>query len=160
LEVDDQTAKSPQLIAIGFVQDARAYVEAARTLHDVHGDTPRFFSPTYFLLCQAMELGLKAQLSAAGVSKRKLRKRIGHDIELAYRYARRFFRFTPADARFSHLVRWLAAYHRDHSFRYRKTGFRRLPAALEAAEIISATVNGIEPYVRRQFLKLRGQSGR
>jgi hypothetical protein len=158
--VDDQTAKSPQLLAIGFIQDAKACVESARVLDRVHGSAPRFYSPRYFLLCQAMELLLKAYLSASGVSKKALRTRVRHNIELAFRYAQRFFSFTPADPRFPELVRWLTVYHLDHSFRYRKTGFRRLPLASEAAEIIDATVDGVDAYVRDQFLKLRSRTGK
>src|SRR5262245_16836934 len=156
--MDNQTAKSPQLLAIGFVQDARAYVESARMLYGVHGGAPRFSGPTYFLLGQAMELVLKAHLSASGVSTRTLRHCIRHDIALAFRYARRCFSFTPADARFAELVGWLAPYHRDHSFRYRKAGYRQLPLALEAAEIIIKTVDGVDPFVRGQFMNMREHS--
>jgi hypothetical protein len=156
--VDNLTAKSPQLLAIAFIQDARAYVESARTLDRVHGDAPRFYQPTYFLLGQAMELVLKAYSSASGVSKRRLRNCVGHDIALAFRYARRFFSFAPTE-RFGELALWLAPYHRDHSFRYRKSGtYRTLPVASEAAEIILNTVDRVEPFVRYQFLSLREKS--
>ena len=158
--MDDLTAKSPQLLAIAFVQDARAYVESAQTLASVHGGAPRFYPPTYFLLGQAIELVLKAHLSASGVSKKTLRNRIRHDIALAFRYARRCFSFTPADARFADLAGWLALHSRDHSFRYRKTGWRPLPVASEAAEIIINTVDGVDPFVRHQFLSMREKSRR
>jgi hypothetical protein len=156
--MDDQTAKSPQLLAIGLVQDARAYVESARTLASLHGRAPKSSAPMYFLLGQAMELVLKAHLSASGVSMRTLRHCIRHDIALAFRYARRCFSFTPADERFAELVAWLAPYHRDHSFRYRKSGYRQLPLASEAAEIITNAVDGVDPFVRRQFLSMREYS--
>lgn len=90
-----------------------------------------------------------------GIPKTLRDHRVRHNIEFMFRYARRFFSLTPADPRFPELVRWLAEYHLDHSFRYRKTGPRSLPLASEAAEIIDATVDGVEPYVRDQFLKLR-----
>jgi hypothetical protein len=151
--------KTPQLLAIGLIRDARAYVECARLLDQHQDSAPKYFSPTYFLLCQAMELALKAHLAASGVPKKKLRSRkIGHNIEVAFRYARRYFGFRPADDRFRELVQWLAPYHLDHSFRYRKgDGYRQLPAASEAAEIIQNTVAGIEPYVRHQFMEIRRQ---
>jgi hypothetical protein len=144
------------------VQDAKAYVESARMLDsastEASGGIARFSSPTYFLLCQAMELVVKAHLAASGAPKRVLRNDIGLDIALAFRYARRCFSFTPADPRFPTLVRWLAPFHLDHSFRYRKTGLVRLPLASEAVEIIGKTVEGVNPYVRQQFFKMRGQS--
>jgi hypothetical protein len=76
---------------------------------------------------------------------------------VAFRYARRYFGFAPADDRFPELVLWLAPYHLDHSFRYRKgDGFRRLPLASEAAKIIDNTVAAVELYVRRQYLATQG----
>lgn len=153
--MDNLTAKPPQLLAIAFVQDARAYVESARTLARIHHGTPRFYPPIYFLLGQAIELVLKAHLSASGVSKKTLRDRIRHNIALAFRYARQFFSFIPTDERFAELAVWLAPHHSDHSFRYRKTGSRLLPVASEAAEIILNTVEGVDPFVRHQFLSLR-----
>src|SRR5262245_38912836 len=114
------TAKQlPQLLAIGLIQDARAYVECARLLGHHQSGAAKYVQPTYFLLCQAIELALKAHLAASGVSKKTLRNKIGHKIDAALRYARRFG-FAPADDRFPELVQWLAPYHLDHSFRYRK----------------------------------------
>lgn len=108
----------------------------------------------YFLLCHAIELALKAHLAASGVPTRTLRgKRLGHKIDVAFRYARRCFGFVPPDHRFPELVQWLAPYHLDHLFRYRRTGLLQLPLASEAAEIIQNTIAGIEPYVRQQFIK-------
>jgi hypothetical protein len=109
-------------------------------------------TPTYFLLGQAIELALKAHLSASGVPKKTLRdRRIRHNIGRAFRYARRYFSFTPADARFAELVGWLAPHHRDHTFRYRKTAWGELPVVSDAAEIIINTIDGIDPFVRQQF---------
>jgi hypothetical protein len=110
------TAKLPQLLAIGLIQDALAYVECARLL-DQHHRAAKYFPPKYFLLCQAIELALKAHLAASGVPKKIFRNKIGHKIDVAFRYARRYFGFVPADDRFPELVQWLAPYHVDHSFR-------------------------------------------
>ena len=138
----DLTANPPQLLAIAFVQDARAFVESARTLASVHRAA---HLPTYFLLGQAIELVLKAHLSASGVSKKTLSsKDIRHSIDVLFRMARDDFGFVPADDRFPDLVRWLAPYHRDHLFRYRKAvGHVMLPVASEAAEIILNTIDGV-----------------
>ena len=92
------------------------------------------------------------------MSERTLRrKKIRHNIDVAFRYARRYFRFVSADNRFPDLVRWLAPYHRDHLFRYRKgTGRLQLPLASEAAEIIHNTIDGIEPFVSGQYANASG----
>ena len=149
----DLTAKPPQLLAIAFVQDARAYVESARTLARVHRAA---HPPTYFLLGQAIELVLKAHLSASGVSKKTLSsKEIRHNIDVLFPMARDDFGFVPADDRFPDLVRWLAPYHRDHLFRYRKGNGELAPpyAFSEAAEIIHKTIGKIELYVKKQYGK-------
>jgi hypothetical protein len=58
------------------------------------------------------------------------------------------------DSRFPELVRWLAPYHLEHFFRYRKgSGFHQFPPASEAADIIVATIVPIEQHVRQQFAK-------
>jgi hypothetical protein len=78
-----------------------------------------------------------------------------HKIDVAFRYARRCFKFAPADNRFPDLVRWLAPYHRDHLFRYRKGNGELAPpyAFSEAAEIIHKTIGKIELYVKKQYGK-------
>src|SRR5262245_353821 len=149
---------APQLLAIRLVKDAKTYVESARVIDSVStkasGGIPRHSSPAYFLLCHAIELVLMAHLSACGVSERKLRNEIGHDIDVAFRYARRCFTFTPAHPHFPELVRRLSPYHVAHFFRYpKKTGFYQFPLVSEAVGIIEKTVDGVEPYVRQQWLK-------
>jgi len=156
------TAKQlPQLLAIGLIQDARAYVECARLLDHHQGVNAKYVQPTYFLLCQAIELALKAHLAASGVPERTLRsKKIGHNIDVALRHARRVG-FAPADDRFPELVQWLAPYHLDHLFRYRKgNGFHQLPRASEAAEIIHNIVEPVDAYVRRQYLATQDKKQR
>src|SRR5215472_6681413 len=88
--------KPPQLVAISLIQDARAYVECARVLDQHQRSHPRYFSPTYFLLRQAIELALKAHLAASGVPMETLRNDVGHNIDAAFRYVQRVG-FAPAD---------------------------------------------------------------
>jgi hypothetical protein len=42
----DETAKPPQVLAIGLNLDAAAYVECARRLDKIQGGASRFYSPT------------------------------------------------------------------------------------------------------------------
>jgi hypothetical protein len=155
----NETAKRPELLAVGLIKEARTYLESARQLGKLIGSPTRFYPSIYFLLCQAMELAMKAHLAASGVPNRMLRICIAHDIKLAFRYGRRYFEFLPADDRFPELVRWLAPFHLDHSFRYRKAaGLLQLPSASEAVEIIDNTIGAIEPYVRDQFVRMRSRA--
>jgi hypothetical protein len=152
-----QTKKPPQLLAIAFIQDARAFISDAETLLEANsqgtGASP-FSAPTYYLLCHAMELALKGYLASSGVPKNKLQFKIGHDLEKALSQAQKRG-FVPADDRFAELIEWLGPFHLDHSFRYRKTGLLRLPAPAIAVEVIKATIAGLEPHVRSQFLAFR-----
>ena len=113
----------------------------------------RYVPPKYFLLCQALELALKAYLAASGVRKKVLRNKIGHDLDVAFRRAEQFG-FAPVDHRLKDLVDWLAPFHLDNFFRYRQgTGPLRLPSASESVEIILKTIDEIDGYVRSQLLK-------
>jgi hypothetical protein len=107
-----------------------------------------------------MELALKAHLAASGVPNKTLRHKIRHNIKEALRRAQDLG-FDAADARFPELVCWLAPFHLDHSFRYRKSGqLNQLPLASEAAEAIGNTIGPIERYVRRQFMNMRSRAAR
>jgi hypothetical protein len=70
------TAKLPQLLAIGLIRDAHSYVECARLLNDHQPGAAKYSQPTYFLLCQAMELVLKAHLAASGVRRKRFAGRL------------------------------------------------------------------------------------
>jgi hypothetical protein len=85
-----------------------------------------------------MELALKAYLAASGVSQKKLRSRVGHNIELAFQYAQRRFGFTAADARFPDLVGWLAPFHLDHRVEEPSTASIAVIMDLPAARLIRA----------------------
>jgi hypothetical protein len=145
------TAKLPQRLAIGLIQDAHAYVECARLLDQHHGGEPgtaKYIPPTYFLLCHAMELALPEEV---------LRYEIVHKIDVAFRDARDRG-FAPADDRFSALVQGLAPYHRDHFFRYREAkggrGLERLGVS-EAADIIESSQSIGEVSLSRTYHQRR-----
>jgi hypothetical protein len=171
------TTKLPQLLAVNLIKDARSYVECVPVLDQhlhQHGKVldemleeyqhqlgPPHKVPMYFLLGQAIELALKAHLAASGVAKRTLSsKDIRHHIDKLFRMAQDDHGFVPADNRFSDLVQWLAPYHRDHLFRYRKgNGHLTPPCAFsEAAEIILKTIDKIELCVRNQYASASARS--
>jgi hypothetical protein len=151
--VQNQMDAPPQILAISLIGEAGEFLEAARQLQK-GGVIIRLMKPQFHLLCHCIELLLKAHLAASGVPNTTLRKRIGHDIQLAFRYGRRYFGFVPADDRFPDLVRWLAPYHLEHIFRYPKPiGFARYPRPSEAAEIIENTIGPVDQYVHNEARK-------
>jgi len=149
---DDEIDKPPQLVAPRLLRDAEDYVESARQLaaQRTGGIILKWPSPTYQLLCHAIELTLKAYLAASGEPITTLANHIRHDLELALRRAQKHG-FT-CDARFREVVQSLAPYHLDHSFRYGKPhGYVTHPEPSEVADIIASTITGVvEPYVRHQ----------
>jgi hypothetical protein len=70
--------KTNELLAVGFANDAKAYIGAAHQLEDFSS-----FGPRYFLFCHALELLLKAQILATGADQEELFE-IRHDLEKAY----------------------------------------------------------------------------
>jgi hypothetical protein len=147
----NRAPKRPQLLACGLIEEAQVYVESARRLDKACRNSARFFGPTYFLLCHSIELALKAYLAASGVTEARLRDELRHNMRRALRSARGHG-FTPTDKRFPDIVRWLAPYHLDHSFRYPKgSGQVVYPTVSDAVEIIGDTVRSIDTYVRGKF---------
>lgn len=63
---------------------ADAYVKAARILFEHDQDKSSFMriprEPAYFVVCQAIELALKAYLRGSGESETFLAKKCGHDL--------------------------------------------------------------------------------
>jgi hypothetical protein len=156
----------PQVLAVGFIQDARSYVECVPVLNKhLHGRGKLFDPkqhqlraphrvPMYFLLGHSIELALKAHLSASGVPASTLRgRKIGHNLDVAFQMARDDYGFVPADDRFPKLLDWLTPRHRDLLFRYREGGKKLEPpyGFRVAAKIVLKTIAGIEPYVRGQL---------
>jgi hypothetical protein len=67
-----------------FSKLGKNYLEAAKILDSHHQNQPDW--PTFFVVCQALELYLKAFLRAHGVSVEDLIKRriFGHDLQLGF----------------------------------------------------------------------------
>jgi len=149
---DDEIAKPPRLVAPRLLRDAADYVESARQLvaQRTGGIILKWPSPTYQLLCHAIELTLKAYLAASGEPITRLANHIRHDLELALQCAQKHG-FT-CDTRFREVVQSLTPYHLDHSFRYGKPrGYVTHPDPSEVADVIASTIEGVvEPYVRCQ----------
>ena len=69
---------------MGISNDAREFLDAAQL---VRREKPVWFAPTYFLVCQSIELSLKAYLRGSGYSDKQLR-RLGHDLDACVAAAR------------------------------------------------------------------------
>lgn len=70
--------------SMGISNDAREFLDAA---HLVRRDKPEWFAPTFLLVCQSIELSLKAYLRGTGYSDKQLRQ-LGHDLDESVAAAR------------------------------------------------------------------------
>jgi hypothetical protein len=144
--------RANELLAVGFANDAEAYIGAARQLEDFSS-----FGPRYFLFCHALELLLKAQILATGADKDELFE-IRHDLEKAYSRAIELG-YSPVDDRVRQIVIWLAPYHKDNTFRYKETGYLIVPRAEDLLTIFKSMHLEIETTVRRAYLKAGASQG-
>jgi hypothetical protein len=142
--------KSSELLAVGFIDDARAYVNAAEQLVDFDNVGPR-----YFLFCHALELALKAYILASGGNQKELQA-IRHDLMKGYDRALALG-YKPADTRTAEIVAWLNPYHRDHMFRYKTTGLRILPTGEDLTAVCKSMLNEIRPITRAAYLATNQQ---
>jgi hypothetical protein len=61
--------------------------------------------------------------------------------------------YRPADDRATQIVVWLAPYHKDHTFRYKETGYLTVPTAEDLVTIFRSMHLEIEATVRAAYLK-------
>ena len=135
---------SSELLAVGYIDDADRYADAAKQLTDF-----KHFNPRYFLYCHAIELALKAYILASGGDDREVRK-IKHDLGKAYRRASELG-YTPALDGTAEIVDWLHPYHQDYAFRYKQTGIRAVPRPEDIDEVINSMLLEIEKTARAAF---------
>jgi hypothetical protein len=100
---------------------------------------------------------MKAQILATGADQEELFE-IRHDLEKAYGRAIELG-YTPADDRVKQIVVWLAPYHKDHTFRYKETGYLLVPTAEDLVTIFRSMHLEIKATVRRHTSKRKRLSG-
>lgn len=109
----------PRASAVAMLKDAQDFLRAAKVLAEQDIDQPailvNFLSPLYFLICQAMELSLKAYLRGRGYDDVALRK-LSHGLEKCRLEVETQGLLITDD--FRQAVSWLDKYHLAHTFRY------------------------------------------
>ncbi len=105
---------------------ANEYLEAAQMLHSVN-KTPHSF-PLSFLICQSIELSLKAYLRGCGATKNQLKK-IGHDLVKALDCAQakklsNFFTLAPLQKEALLIIN---PYYKEKDLQYTEVGIKHYP---------------------------------
>jgi hypothetical protein len=110
---------------MGISNDAREFLDAA---HLVRRENPVWFTPTYFLVCQSIELSLKVFLRGSGYSAKQLR-RLGHDLDACITAARAagvesHVSLSEADVA---AVGVINAYYYSKDLQYSTSGYKSYP---------------------------------
>jgi hypothetical protein len=134
---------------LGFHTYATDFLMAARELK-----APVHFSPVpYYLLCRSIELSLKSYLLGTGVTKKTLKKKLGHDLEKILKRAKK--------ERLSDLVQLTVVqekclekankYYASKGFEYFEAinalrGYRDRPALAELDSLAAELVSKLKKY--------------
>jgi hypothetical protein len=149
----DKEFSTPQVKAIGTIDDALSYIEAARLLDEA--TKPRYhhyWPPIFFLLAHATELILKAYLYIEGRRDKDLKSvDVRHNLTKLLDMAQAAG-FQPAHESFAEAVEWLAPYHQEHRFRYRRPGLIRLPKPDILAQILAETAAPLKAMIREKYI--------
>ena len=141
------TGRPTELVGMGYLTDAKAYLKAGNALSQSDVD---MFSPVYFLLCHGIELSLKAFILASGGSEGELKKQdIRHHLN-ALRDRARALGYQPANKKTDEVIDMLAPYHSDHSFRYRDPGYKSFPIIADTIEVLASMLDEIGPIIERK----------
>ena len=110
---------------MGISNDAREFLDAAQL---VRAEKPEWFAPTLFLVCQSIELSLKAYLRGSGYSDKQLR-RLGHDLEAGIAAARAaaIEAHVQIDAADVEALTRMNAYYQSKDLQYSTSGYKSYP---------------------------------
>lgn len=116
-----------RLTSMGISNSAEEFLKSARTLRSVHHKV-RFFIPTYFCICQSIELSVKGFLRGKGFTDKQLRQ-IGHDLVAAFQEAQanglqELISFTDEDLAVVDLIN---PYYKQKDLQYSISGLKSIP---------------------------------
>jgi HEPN domain-containing protein len=138
-----------KFLAVNYLTDAQEYRTAAHVLAESQFE--RITSPQYFLIAQSIELYLKAYFIAAGGDPSELKKfDTRHSLtKLLEKASGRGY--TPRSEKTNIVIEMLEPHHADHSFRYRKVGFKTYPTIREGLDTLKRMDREIAPIVARSI---------
>ncbi len=126
-------------------QTARRFLEGALILRREKED---IFSPTYFLVGQAIELALKAFLRGDGAAEDFLKGKLGHNLSKALSTAedKGLTGLVPISEQDRACIAALNAPYQSKDLQYAKQGFKSWPAIDDLLAIADRLVKGLRAY--------------
>jgi len=138
-----------KFLAVSFMTDAKQYRQAAHILSKSQFE--RISSPQYFLISQSIELYLKAFIIASGGKQSDLRKHdVRHSLEKLFEIATANG-YNSRSTKTAEVIDLLGPHHSDHSFRYRKVGFKTYPTIREGLDTLDRMEKEITPTVAKSI---------
>ena len=141
-----------RLNSVKLSYNAAQFLEAAKIVRANQRDS---FVPLYFLVCQSIELSMKAVLRGCGFTDRGLRK-LGHDLEkclsalkdpkvgLAVVFTEVF---TERD---SHALRKINPYYKEKDLQYIKSGAKSFPGIDVLIELADRLISSTRKFCIKQ----------
>jgi hypothetical protein len=113
--------------SMGISNDAREFLDAAQL---TRRERPVTFTPTYFLVCQSLELSFKAFLRGSGYSDKQLRQ-LSHDLDacVAAAKAAHLERYVSLSAADVAAIATINQYYQSKDFQYSVSGYKSLAAS-------------------------------
>ena len=120
---------------------AGEFLAAAQSLHSVNVSSSM---PLYFLICQSIELSLKAYIRGCGAAREQLIK-IGHDLEKALNTAQseKLSQLFTVTLDQEQALRMINPYYAEKDLQYTEVGFKRYPDVtilLGLAEVLHSQI--------------------
>ncbi len=109
----------------------------------------RFHMPVYYLYSHALELVLKAFLSATGFSEKKLSsKQFGHNLQKLWdKCIEEGLQVAALNEPFvGEAVEMLSPYATRYEFRYLQTGPKQLPVLIDVEQAVAAVMTAVKPH--------------
>jgi hypothetical protein len=133
---------------MGISNDAREFLDAA---HLVRREKPVWFAPTFFLVCQSVELSLKAYLRGSGYSDKQLRQ-LGHDLDECVAAARAAG--LESHVRLSHAeaaaIGMINSYYHSKNLQYSTSGYKSYPPPDDFLAFAERLWEGLRPFCEQR----------
>lgn len=130
-----------------FYLNGKEYFDAAKVIIEKEINEDKFINVKLYLLCHSLELYLKAYLRYKGLSIKKLKKEIGHDLEKAFNIVKE--NGLNIDDLGIGDAKWFNLFYCSKDLEYSEGGFKGFPAP---TEVISA-VEKIGEKIRSTIMK-------
>ena len=134
---------------MGLSNQAENFLTAAKLLREKND---HLFQPTYFVVCQAMELALKGFLRGNGGDVEWMKKKIGHNLGAAVIESEKFDlnALVTISVEQKAMIEMINFYYASKDLQYAMTGFKQWPHIDDLLLLTEQIVNGTRQFCVEQ----------